>query len=48
MAKLEACETFIHLMYGPELAGNSYFCFPESSDVSRDEVETSGLGGKQN
>ena len=27
----------IHLMYGPE--GNSSFCFPESPDVSRDEVE---------
>ena len=27
----------IHLMYGPE--GNSEFCFPESPDVSRDEVE---------
>ena len=26
----------IHLMYGPE--GNSYFCFPESPDLSRDEV----------
>ena len=26
-----------HLMYGPE--GNSWFCFPESPDVSRDEVE---------
>ena len=24
-------------MYGPE--GNSQFCFPESPDVSRDEVE---------
>ena len=24
-------------MYGPE--GNSWFCFPESPDVSRDEVE---------
>ena len=23
-------------MYGPE--GNSYFCFPESPDLSRDEV----------
>ena len=27
----------IHLMYGPE--GNSWFCFPESPHVSRDEVE---------
>ena len=27
----------IHLMYSPE--GNSSFCFPESPDVSRDEVE---------
>ena len=27
----------IHLMSGPE--GNSWFCFPESLDVSRDEVE---------
>ena len=27
----------IHLMYGPE--GNSLFCFPESPDVSRDEVQ---------
>ena len=27
----------IHLMYGPE--GNSEFCFPESPNVSRDEVE---------
>ena len=27
----------VHLMYGPE--GNSQFCFPESPDVSRDEVE---------
>ena len=26
----------IHLMYGPE--GNSKFCFPESPDVSRNEV----------
>ena len=25
----------IHLMYGPE--GNSYCCFPESPDVSRDK-----------
>ena len=24
-------------MYGPE--GKGYFCFPESPDVSRDEVE---------
>ena len=24
-------------MYGPE--GNSYFCFPERLDVSREEVE---------
>ena len=30
-------EYIIHLMYGPE--GNSLFCFPESPDVSRDEVE---------
>ena len=27
----------IHLMYGPK--GNSYFCFPESPEVSRDEIE---------
>ena len=27
----------IHLMYGPE--GNSQFCFPESPDVTREEVE---------
>ena len=27
----------IHLMHGPE--GNSWCCFPESPDVSRDEVE---------
>ena len=27
----------IHSMYGPE--GNSWFCFNESPDVSRDEVE---------
>ena len=27
----------IHLTYG--LEGNSSFCFPESPDVSRDEVE---------
>ena len=27
----------IHLMYTPE--GNSEFCFPESLNVSRDEVE---------
>ena len=27
----------IHLMYGPE--GNNLFCFPESPDVSQDEVE---------
>ena len=26
-----------HFMYG--LKGSSYFCFPESTDVSRDEVE---------
>ena len=26
-----------HLMYGPE--GNSWFCFPESPNVSRDEVK---------
>ena len=31
----------IQLMSAPE--GNSQFCFPESPDVSRDEVETSGL-----
>ena len=27
----------IHLMYGPE--GNSWSCFPESLNVSQDEVE---------
>ena len=27
----------IHLMYGPE--GNSYLCFPEGPNVSRDEGE---------
>ena len=27
----------MHSMSDPE--GNSYFCFPESPDVSRDEVE---------
>ena len=27
----------IHLMYGPD--GNSYFCCPESSDISQDKVE---------
>ena len=34
-------------MYGPE--GKSYFCFPESPDVFRDEVEGNiRLEGKQN
>ena len=32
-----SAKLIIHLMYGPE--GNSWFCFPESPDVSRDEVE---------
>ena len=37
----------IHLMYGPD--GNSQFCFPESPDVSREEVEGNiRLEGKQN
>ena len=31
----------IHLMSDPE--GNSYYCFPESPDVSRDEVELTGF-----
>ena len=32
----------LHLMSDPE--GNSQFCFPESPDVSRDDVKgTSGL-----
>ena len=30
-------QSYIQLMYGP--SGNSQFCFPESPDVSRDEVE---------
>ena len=34
-------KNIIHLMSAPE--GNSEFCFPESLNVSRDEVE-----GKQN
>ena len=33
----EIDEYNIHLMCAPE--GNSEFCFPESLDVSRDEVE---------
>ena len=31
------CKNNIHLMCAPE--GNSEFCFPESLNVSRDEVE---------
>ena len=31
------CTNNIHLMCAPE--GNSEFCFPESLNVSRDEVE---------
>ena len=39
---LKAAQMYsIHLMSAPE--GNSEFCFPESLNVSRDEVE-----GKQN
>ena len=33
----QCVEYNIHLMYTPE--GNSEFCFPESRNVSRDEVE---------
>jgi hypothetical protein len=37
----------IHLMSAPE--GNSLFCFPESLNVSRDEVEGNiEFDGKQN
>jgi len=32
-----SCEDIIHLMTNPE--GNSWFCFPETPDVSRDGVE---------
>ena len=40
-------EFIIHLMVAPE--GNSEFCFPESLNVSRDEVEeTLRPRGKQN
>ena len=37
LQQLSSIHDIIHLMYGPE--GNSLFCFPESLDVSRDEVE---------
>ena len=33
----EESEYGLHVMYSPER--NSYFCFSESTDVSRDEVE---------
>ena len=36
-ANLCIYRTIIHLMCAPE--GNSEFCFPESLNVSRDEVE---------
>ena len=33
-------DNVIYLMYGPE--GNSWFCFPESPEVSRDDIRTQG------